>query len=71
MKKFKGVKGLIKMTAKMRRGSISAPFEFDTEDIHYRGGDDDEYVTKTAKRGGDSPLIEISTASGRAVLRAK
>ncbi len=65
------IKGLIKMTAKMRRGSITAPFEFDTEDIHYRGGDDDEYVTKTTKRGGDSPLIEISTASGRAVLRAK
>jgi DUF4097 and DUF4098 domain-containing protein YvlB len=66
------IKGLVKMTAKVRRGSISAPFEFDSEDIHYRGGDDDEYVTKTAKRGGaDTPLIEISTASGRAALRER
>lgn len=64
------IKGLIKMTAKMRRGSIRAPFEFDTEDIHYRG-DDDEYVTKTAKRGSDTPLIEISTATGQAVLRER
>jgi len=65
------IKGLVKMTAKVRRGSIGAPFDFDTEDIHYRGGDDDEYVTKTAKRGSDTPVIEVSTASGRAVLREK
>lgn len=65
------IKGLVKMTAKVRRGSISAPFEFDSEDVHYRGGDDDEYVTKTAKRGSETPLIEVSTASGRAVLREK
>jgi len=65
------IKGLVKMTAKVRRGSISAPFEFDTEDVHYRGGDDDEYVTKTAKRGNETPVIEVSTASGRAVLRER
>jgi len=63
------VVGFIKMTAKVRSGSIRAPFEFDEEDTYYRG--DDEYVTKTVKKGSDTPIIEIRTASGDAVLLEK
>ncbi|MFQ5483047.1 MAG: DUF4097 domain-containing protein, partial [Nitrospinaceae bacterium] len=61
------IKGLIKMTAKVRRGRIRAPFKFDDENYYYKW--DDEYVTKTVAKGSDSPRIEISTASGTAELR--
>lgn len=60
------IKGFIKMTAKARRGRIRAPFKFDDEDYYYKW--DDEYVTKTVTRGRATPVIEISTASGNAVL---
>jgi DUF4097 and DUF4098 domain-containing protein YvlB len=60
------IRGLIKMTAKARRGRIKAPFKFDDEEYYFKW--DDEYVTKTVKKGSASPLIEISTASGKAVL---
>lgn len=60
------IKGFIKMTAKARRGRIKAPFKFDDEEYYTKWGQ--EYVTKTATKGSDRPLIEIRTASGKAVL---
>lgn len=61
------INGFVKMSARANRGRIEAPFEFDHEEVYYEG--DQEYVTKTAKKGSDHPRIEISTASGKAVLR--
>lgn len=63
------IKGLIKMTAKAKRGKIKAPFKFDDEEYYFKWGD--EYVTKTVKKVSDRPRIEISTASGNAVLFEK
>lgn len=61
------IKGFIEMTAKAgRRGRIRAPFDFDDEEYYYKW--DDEYVTKTVTMGRDRPRIEVSTASGKAVL---
>ena len=59
--------GFIEMTAKARRGKIKAPSEFDREQVRSKW--DSEYVTKTVQRGKGGPTIEISTASGLAVLR--
>lgn len=63
------IRGLIEMTAKTRNGRIKAPFDFDEEEVYYRG--DAEYVTKIARRESDAPRIEISTASGVAALLEK
>lgn len=63
------IEGFIRMTAKADRGRIKAPFKFDDEEIYYKW--DDEYVTKSVTRGSNKPRIEISTASGSAVLREK
>ncbi len=60
------IRGFIEMTAKAGRGRIKAPFKFDDEEFYYKW--DDEYVTKSVTKGNASPRIEISTASGRAVL---
>lgn len=60
------IRGFIKMTAKARRGRISAPFNFDDEEYYWKW--DDEYVTKTVRKGSDNPRIDISTASGKASL---
>jgi len=63
------IRGYIEMTAKTRNGRIKAPFDFDEEEVYYRG--DAEYVTKIARKESDSPRIEISTASGLAALLEK
>ena len=60
------IRGFIEMTAKAGRGRIKAPFKFDDEEFYYKWND--EYVTKSVTKGNRSPRIEISTASGRAVL---
>ncbi len=60
------IRGFIEMTAKAGRNRIKAPFEFDDEEFYYKW--DDEYVTKSVTKGNSSPKIEISTASGKAVL---
>ncbi|MCG8608183.1 DUF4097 domain-containing protein, partial [bacterium] len=61
------IRGFIEMTAKAgRRSRIRAPFDFDDEEYYYKW--DDEYVTKTVTRGDNRPRIEVSTATGRAVL---
>jgi len=61
------VKGQFEFTARLRRGRIVAPFDFDSEEEFERWGQD--YVRKSFTRGGDSPFIAIETASGRAVLK--
>ncbi|HUV31778.1 MAG TPA: DUF4097 family beta strand repeat-containing protein [Acidobacteriota bacterium] len=63
------VKGYFEFVAKVRHGRIVSPFDFDDEETYRRRGDRDEYVRKSFSRGGDSPVIEIRTASGRATLR--
>ena len=60
------IRGFIEMTAKAGRGRIKAPFKFDDEEFYYKWND--EYVTKSVTKGNARPKIEISTASGRAVL---
>ena len=60
------IRGFIEMTAKAGRNRIKAPFKFDDEEFYYKWND--EYVTKSVTKGNARPRIEISTASGRAVL---
>jgi len=60
-------KGRFEMLAKVRSGGIDCPFSFDEEETFERHGD--KYVMKSFSRGGDDPLITISTASGEAELR--
>lgn len=60
------MKGLFEMTARVHRGRIIAPFEFDTEERFEQY--DQEYIRKTAKIQSGEPHIEISTASGRAAV---
>ena len=61
--------GYFEFIAQARRGDIEAPYDFDEEEEfrQYR----QKYVRKVFTRGGDDPRIEISTASGEAVLRLK
>jgi len=61
------VKGYFEFRAKKRSGSIRSPIDFDREEEYGRNGD--EYVKKSFTRGGDSPRIYLSTASGRAMLK--
>ncbi|MDD4050499.1 MAG: DUF4097 family beta strand repeat-containing protein [candidate division Zixibacteria bacterium] len=61
------VKGTFEFTAKKRNGEIDAPFAFDHEEEFRRYGD--RYVRKTFTKETDGPLIEISTASGEAILK--
>ncbi|MCK4462321.1 MAG: DUF4097 family beta strand repeat protein [candidate division Zixibacteria bacterium] len=61
------IEGQFEFTARLRRGRITAPFDFDDEEEFERWGQD--YVRKSFTRGSDSPLIAIETASGRATLK--
>ncbi|UCD18234.1 MAG: hypothetical protein JSV44_04800, partial [Candidatus Zixiibacteriota bacterium] len=61
------VTGYFELTAKVRSGSISAPFDFDDEREFRKNGQ--RYVKKTFTRGSDSPEIMVGTASGRAILK--
>lgn len=61
------VKGFFEFTAHKRRGKISCPFDFDKEEEFEEG--DETYVRKSFSRGGSTPEIELSTASGKAVLK--
>lgn len=59
--------GFFEFMAKKRRGRIIAPFDFDTEDEIEKW--DQTYIRKTFKKGKSTPRIDISTATGRAVLK--
>lgn len=61
------VKGYFEFTAKKRGGRIKSPIDFDKEEVFGRNGDD--YVKKSFTRGGGTPKIYISTASGRISLK--
>jgi DUF4097 and DUF4098 domain-containing protein YvlB len=61
------VKGFFEFTVHKRRGKISCPFDFDEEEEFEEH--DQTYVRKSFSRKGDSPRIELSTASGKAVLK--
>ena len=60
------INGSFEFLARMRRGRIVAPFEFDDEEEFERW--DQAFVRKSFKRGNDGPMIAIETASGRAEL---
>ena len=66
---YKGndVKGFFEFTAHKRRGKIVCPFKFDNEEEYEEHGE--TYVRKSFSKGGDSPRIELLTASGKAVLK--
>jgi DUF4097 and DUF4098 domain-containing protein YvlB len=61
------IKGYFEFTAKKRSGSIRSPIDFDKEEEYGRNGD--EYVKKSFSKGGQTPKIFLSTASGRAMLK--
>ena len=61
------VKGFFEFTAHERRGKIVCPFDFDKEEEFERSGE--TYLRKSFSRKGDTPRIELSTASGKAVLK--
>lgn len=61
------VKGFFEFTARKRRGRIVCPFDFDEEEEFEENGD--TYVRKSFSRKGDTPRVELSTASGRAELK--
>ncbi len=61
------VKGLFEFKARKRHGKIVCPFDFDNEEEFEEHGE--KYVRKTFSRGGDTPRIELSTASGKVVLK--
>ena len=61
--------GYFEFTAREDRGEIDAPYDFDEEEEfrHYR----QRYMRKAFTRGGEEPHIEISTATGEAVLKLR
>jgi hypothetical protein len=61
------IKGYFEFTAKKRSGDIKSPIGFDKEEEYGRNGD--KYVKKSFSKGGQSPKIYLSTASGRATLK--
>jgi DUF4097 and DUF4098 domain-containing protein YvlB len=61
------LQGRFELTAKVRKGRISAPFDFEEEEEFRRHGE--RYVRKSFTRGGDTPVITVGTASGRAILK--
>ncbi|MCK4559511.1 MAG: DUF4097 family beta strand repeat protein [Calditrichia bacterium] len=61
------IRGYFEFTAKKRSGNIRSPIDFDKEEEYGRNGD--EYMRKSFSKGGNTPKIFISTASGRVVLK--
>ena len=61
------IKGFFEFTAHKRRGKISCPFDFDKEEEFEEH--DETYLRKSFSRNGDTPKVELSTASGKAVLK--
>lgn len=61
------IKGYFEFSARQSSGSIRSPIDFDKEEVYERHGRD--YVKKSFTRGGNTPVIRISTASGRAELK--
>jgi DUF4097 and DUF4098 domain-containing protein YvlB len=63
----KPVKGYFEFEARKKRGRISSPYSFDSEEEFEQHGD--TYVRKSFSVGGKSPSIYFSTASGSIVLK--
>jgi DUF4097 and DUF4098 domain-containing protein YvlB len=60
------LKGSFEFTARVHKGDIISPIDFEHEREYERY--DQVYVEKTFKRG-DAPLVTLGTASGRVVLK--
>lgn len=61
------LKGYFEMEARKHKGRIECPFDFDEEEEFERNGT--TYMRKSFSRGGDSPEIRLSTASGKVKLK--
>ncbi len=61
------IKGFFELSARKRRGNISAPYAFDTENEVERHGE--TYLVKSFKRGSATPVIIMETSSGRVTLK--
>lgn len=61
------IKGTFEFEARVRKGKIVCPIDFDNEETFRRH--DQEYIRKTFTRDNDTPVISIGTASGKAVLK--
>lgn len=61
------VKGYVEFSALADKGEIDSPFKFDKEEEIYKHGK--KYLVKSFKIEGETPKIEISTASGKATLK--
>jgi hypothetical protein len=60
------LQGTYEMRCHARKGRISSPVKFDTENVYDRG--DNDYLEKIFTRGKDTPRYEISTGTGTARL---
>ncbi len=71
-----GINGLVEMTCRLKTGTIKCPVKFEKETIvdvpqrKWKNGKMKGYkiITKSFKKTNDSPVIEIKTASGKAIL---
>jgi len=61
------IKGFFEFTAKKRRGRISSPISFDSEEEFGRNGN--EYVRKSFTKDGSNPKIYLETSSGTVKLK--
>lgn len=61
------VEGFFEFEARKRRGRITCPFDFDTEEEFEENGR--TYVRNTFTRNGDLPEVILHTASGSIALR--
>ena len=61
------VRGFFEFTASKRHGRIVCPFGFDSEEEYEQGGETN--LRKSFSKGGDTPRIELTTASGKAELK--
>ncbi len=60
------IKGAFEFSARVDKGEIISPIKFDKEEVVNKHGKD--YDFKSFTKGGDSPVIKIKTASGKAKL---
>lgn len=61
------VKGFFEFEARKRGSRIVCPFDFDNEEEFEQN--DHTYVRKSFSRKGKTPVVQLSTSSGKAVLK--
>jgi DUF4097 and DUF4098 domain-containing protein YvlB len=61
------LQGYFELSTRKDRGRISAPYDFETENEIERHGK--TYIRKTFKRGGSTPVVTLSTSTGKATIK--